>query len=269
MRSVSFRIGAVILASGLALSACGDNKADTATATATESWSSSKTFKICSDIPYEPMEYGDGSESTPSGYTGFDIDLVQKIADDAKLKLSVSVTPFDGIFGALNAKKCDAIVSSVSINDERKKNYGLTEGYYDSGQSLLVRKADADTYKTLPDLAGKNIGVQTGTTGEDYTKANLPKGATITSLADAPALFAALESKKIDAVLQDLPVNLFRATKNDQVAVSEKIDTKEKYAMATRKGDAATLKLLTDGIAKARSDGNYDAIFEKYFGKKP
>lgn len=264
MRSVPVRISAFVLALGLALTACGDDTADTA------SGGSAKTvLKVCSDIPYEPMEFGDGSESTPSGYTGFDIDLAQAIVDGSKHTLAVSVTPFDGIFGALNSKKCDAVISSVTITDDRKKEMAFSEPYFDSNQSLMVRQADAATIKTFDDLKGKNIGVQTGTTGEEYTNKNLPDGATVVSLADAPALFAALEAKKIDAIVQDFPINAYRATKNDTVVVQQEIVTDEKYGMAVRLDDATTLKLLNDGLATAKSDGTYDTLFEKYFGTKP
>jgi polar amino acid transport system substrate-binding protein len=91
----------------------------------------------------------------------------------------------------------------------------------------------------------------------------------VTSLADAPALFAAIESERIDAVVQDFPINAYRATKDDAVVVNEEIKTDEVYGMAVRKGDSATLKLLNDGLKKAKSDGTYDTLFEKYFGKKP
>lgn len=266
MVSISVRLGAAALVAGVALTGCGsDDKSDSGT-----SAPATKTpFKVCSDIPYEPMEFGDGGAGTPSGYTGFDIDLVQKIADDAGRKLEVSVTPFDGIFGAMNSKKCDAVVSSVTITEERKKQMEFSTPYFDSNQSLMVNKADADTYKTLADLAGKNIGVQTGTTGEEYTNKNLPAGAQVTSLADAAALFAALGSGKIDAIVQDFPINAYRATTNDSVVVNEEIKTDEHYGIAVRQGDTETLQLINDGLAKAKSNGTYDTIFEKYFGKKP
>jgi len=264
MRSTPVRISAFVLALGLALTACGDDKADTASGGSTKA-----ALKVCSDIPYEPMEFGDGSESTPSGYTGFDIDLAQAIADGSKRSLEVSVTPFDGIFGAMNSKKCDTVISSVTITDDRKKEMAFSEPYFDSNQSLMVRKEDASSLKTLDDLKGKNIGVQTGTTGEEYTNKNLPAGATVVSLADAPSLFAALEAKKIDAIVQDFPINAYRATKNDTVVVQQEIVTDEKYGMAVRLDDATTLKLLNDGLATAKSDGTYDKLFEKYFGKMP
>ena len=264
MRSTPVRISAFVLALGLTLTACGDDKADTASGGSTKA-----ALKVCSDIPYEPMEFGDGSEPTPSGYTGFDIDLAQAIADGSKRSLEVSVTPFDGIFGAMNSKKCDTVISSVTITDDRKKEMAFSEPYFDSNQSLMVRKEDASSLKTLDDLKGKNIGVQTGTTGEEYTNKNLPAGATVVSLADAPSLFAALEAKKIDAIVQDFPINAYRATKNDTVVVQQEIVTDEKYGMAVRLDDATTLKLLNDGLATAKSDGTYDKLFEKYFGKMP
>lgn len=257
-RSVQFAAVCITLAA--VAGGCGkDDKSSTA---------SGGTLTICSDIPYEPMEMGDGSASTPSGYTGFDIDLVQKIADGANKKLKVSVQPFDGIFGALDAKKCDAVVSSVTITDERKKTMDFTESYLDSDQSLMVRKADVDKYKSLSDLKGKMIGVQQGTTGEEYANKHKPDGAQISSLSGAADLFAALENDKIQAILQDFPINAYRATKNDQVTVQEKFSTDEKYGIAVRKGDADTLKLFNDGLKKAKDDGAYDELFTKYFGKK-
>jgi len=264
----SIRYASALVVLGLVLAGCGDD--ETATDTSTDGAAATgDPLKICSDIPYEPMEFGDGTEDTPSGYTGFDIDLVQAIADDAGRTLEVAVTPFDGIFGAMNAKKCDAVVSSVTITDDRKKEMAFSAPYFDSNQSLMVLKDDAGTYKELADLAGKNIGVQTGTTGEEYANSNLPDGATVTSLGGAADLFAALESKKIDAIVQDFPINAYRATKNDQVVVQEEIVTDEKYGMAVRLDDADTLKLLDDGLTTAKSDGTYDKIFEKYFGSKP
>ena len=71
------------------------------------------------------------------------------------------------------------VASSVSITDERKANNEFTQGYYEIQQSLLVRKADADRYKSLTDLTGRTIGVQSGTTGEEYARSRLPPRASV------------------------------------------------------------------------------------------
>ena len=258
-----------VAALGLVAAACGNDDDSSSSTTAAGGGSDSKTLTICSDIPYEPMEMEATGEKTPSGYTGFDIDLVQAIADGASRKLVVKVTPFDGIFGAMDAGTCDAVVSSVTITDERKANMDFSTPYFDSNQSLMVLKENAEKFKTLDDLAGKNIGVQSGTTGEEFVNGNKPDGATVTALPGAADLFAALTAKTIDAIVQAYPINAYRATQDKNVVITQKIKTEEQYGMAVKKGDSATLDLLDKGLEKAKSDGTYDELYEKYFGEKP
>lgn len=281
MRTRSIRLAASALLLGLLLAACSEKDdegsdatgTDVTTTTASDGAGASiagmldgKTLKICSDIPYAPMEMEDASK--PSGYGGFDIDLVQAIVDEAGGELEVSVVGFSAIFAALDAKTCDAVVSSVSINPERQQSMAFTQPYLDSGQSLLVRKEDADTYKTLDDLAGKKIGVQEGTTGADYAKENTPEGATIQEAPGAADLFALLNAKSVDAVLQDYPINAYQATKDSGTVLQEQFPTKEQYGMAVRKDDPTTLRLLDEGITLMRENGTYDALYAEYLGKK-
>ena len=169
------RVTALFAVAGIALAACGDDSDDSSSDTTAASGADKGALVICTDAPYEPMEFEATEEETPSGYTGFDIDLVQAIVDGADKTLEVKVTPFDGIFAAMDAGNCDAVVSSVTITDERKQNMDFTEPYFDSDQSLMVLKENEETYKTLADLAGKNIGVQSGTTGEEYTTRTTPR----------------------------------------------------------------------------------------------
>ena len=267
-RPFQLSVMAAVAVAAVALAGCGDDKASSTT-TAKSGSGSGGSLVVCSDIPYEPMEFEATKTSTPSGYTGFDIDLAQQIASDNGKTLEVKVTPFDGIFAALNAGSCDVIASSVTITDDRKKNVDFSTPYFDSNQSLMVLKTNAGTFETLADLKGKNIGVQSGTTGEEYVKKNTPAGATVTALPGAADLFAALKSGSIDAIVQDYPINAYRATQDDSVTITDKIKTDEQYGMAVKKGNAATLKVIDDGIAKAKSDGTYDKLYEKYFGEKP
>lgn len=263
-------IPVLLVTAGMVLAACGDSEDESGSSDSGSSEEASGTLTICSDIPYEPMEFeADPPDSTPSGYTGFDIDLVQYIADDAGKDLEVQVTPFDGIFAAMDAGSCDAVVSSVTITDEREENMDFTEPYFDSDQSILVLKENEATITSIDDLAGKTIGVQSGTTGEEFVNGNTPEGATVTALPGAADLFAALEAGTIDAVVQDYPINAYRATLNDNVVVTARITTDEKYGMAVTTGDTETLALLNDGLAKAKDDGTYAEIYKKYFGEEP
>ncbi|MBS1837575.1 MAG: amino acid ABC transporter substrate-binding protein [Actinobacteria bacterium] len=271
----------VLTVAALAVLAAGCGKSDSSAPTTTTKDATATTAKgdggsgaggtltICSDIPYEPMEMEATTTKTPSGYTGFDIDLVQQIATKAGRSLVVKVTPFDSIFASMDAGTCDAVVSSVTITDERKANMAFTTPYFDSNQSLMVLKKNAQKFKTIDDLAGKTIGVQSGTTGEEWVNSHKPSGATVKALPGAADLFAALEAGSIDAILQDYPINAYRATKDKNVVITQKIQTDEKYGMAVKKGDTATLDMLDKGLSTAKSDGSYDKLYEKYFGEKP
>lgn len=274
MSKRSLRSMTVLTVAAFALVAAACGNSDNSASSTTEKGGSggsgeSKTLTICSDIPYEPMEMEATKTKTPSGYTGFDIDLVQAIADGAGRTLKVKVTPFDSIFASMDAGTCDAVVSSVTITDERKANMDFTAPYFDSNQSLMVLKENASKFKTMDDLAGKTIGVQSGTTGEEWVNSNKPSGATIKALPGAADLFAALEAKTIDAIVQDYPINAYRALQDSNVVITQKIPTDEKYGMAVKKGDTATLDLLDKGLEKAKSDGTYAKLYEQYFGEKP
>lgn len=119
--------------------------------------------------------------------------------------------------------------------------------------------------ESLDDLAGKTIGVQTGTTGETYANENKPEGSTVKSFEDTTGLFGALESGDIDGILQDLPVNAGRVTETDGVAVVETFKTDEQYGFAVKKGNTELKTKLDKALADLRSDGTYDALYEKYF----
>lgn len=222
------------------------------------------TLKVCSDVPYEPFEFeGDG----PSGYTGFDIDVLNSIATKAELELSVADVDFDGILGNLEADSCDVVASAVTITPERQEQVEFTDPYFDAEQSLLV-KTDSDV-ASLDDLAGATIGVQSGTTGETYANENTPDGAEVKAFDGADSLFAALEAGDVDAILQDFPVNAYRATQDDSVEVVEEYPTDEQYGFAVKKGNTELLDALNEGLGVIQENGEYDSIFETYFGTAP
>jgi len=123
--------------------------------------------------------------------------------------------------------------------------------------------------KTLDDLAGKTIGVQSETTGADYAEENKPSGSTVKAFDDTTGLFGAIASDAVQAVLQDFPVNAYRATKDDTVEVVQTFKTDEQYGFAIRKDNTDLQKTINDGLKKVRDDGTYDELYEKYFGTKP
>jgi polar amino acid transport system substrate-binding protein len=219
---------------------------------------------VCSDIPYAPFEFNQGDQ-----LTGFDVELVRAVAQQLGLKAQFKATPFDTIIASLAAGNCDLVASATTITEERRQKVAFSEPYFDADQSLLIRVADAGTYKALADLKGKKIGVQSGTTGENYAKAHAPQGAAVKDFPGADDLFNALTSGDIDAVLQDFPVNKYRALQAaDKFAVTETFKTGEQYGFAMAKDNGKLVESVNAALAALRTSGGYDDVYKAWFGER-
>jgi polar amino acid transport system substrate-binding protein len=219
---------------------------------------------VCTDVPYPPFEFED--PDAPSGYSGFDIDLMQEVADRLDLTLEVVNTGFDPIESgvAMQSDQCDIAAAAMTITDDRAENINFTDPYFDADQSLLA-KGDSDI-ETLDDLAGQTLGVQSATTGEAYANENAPEDAEIVSFEDPGDLFTALDAGEIDAVLQDLPVNSERAREDDSVEVVDTFETGESYGFgAKREGKENLVDAINATLDEMRDDGTYDEIYDQYF----
>lgn len=244
-----------------AASGSGSTPAESEPAAASVETIKEGVLTVCTDSPYPPMEFEENGE-----FTGFDIELMRAIAEELGLTVEVVNSGFDPITSgtALESGQCDIAAASITITPEREKAIAFSEPYFDAEQSLLV-KSDSGI-ASLEDLEGKNIGVQSGTTGEGYAKDNDPGAAEIRSF-DAPGdLFSALEAGQIDAILQDLPVNGYRSTQDDSVEVVETYPTDEQYGFAMSKDNTAMKTAVDDALASLRDSGAYDELFKEWFG---
>lgn len=261
------RIAATGALSGLlltALVACGGSDSDSGSSASDDNGLGlvkAGTLTVCSDVPYPPFE--DFDTSAPSGFTGYDIDLVEAISKGLDLDLSVQDSSFDALQSgqALNAGQCDLAASAMTITDDRKKALDFSDGYYDSQQSLLV--PEGSDIAAIGDLDGKKVGVQQGTTGKDYATENAT-GADIVTFPSDAEMFQAIKAGQVDALLQDLPVNLDHQ-KAGGFQVVETYTTDEQYGFAIKKGNTALVDAVDEQLSTLRDDGSYQKIYDSYF----
>lgn len=225
---------------------------------------SAGTLTVCSDVPYPPFE--DFDKTSPTGFKGFDVDVISAIAKDLNLKLVIKDSDFTALKSGLAVKtnQCDLIASAMTINPERQAVMDFSDPYFEADQSLLVPNGSPIT--TLADLNGKKLGVQSGTTGEEYAKAHAT-GATIVAMPDDGTEFQALKSGQVDALLQDLPVNALHATAGGYTVV-ETYKTNEFYGFAMKQGNTGLVSEVNASLKKLKSDGDYQKIYDTYFPKK-
>lgn len=263
--SPHLRLLAVAAAAALTLAACGSEEGDSTgggdDASADLSLISDGKLTVCSDIPYAPFEFED--PDADSGYSGFDIDITSEIAKGLDLELAVKDADFSGLQSglALNSGQCDLVASAMTITEDRKKNLGFSDGYYDSLQSLLVPEGSDIT--GIGDLNGKKVGVQQATSGEKYAQENA-EGAQLVALPSNAEMVQAIKAGQVDALLQDLPVNVDNA-KAGGYEVVEEFDTGETYGLATKKDNQALLDAVNAELSEMRDNGTYDEFYDKYF----
>jgi polar amino acid transport system substrate-binding protein len=250
---------AVLAALSVTAAACGNS--DSGTSSTGADLVKAGTLTVCSDVPYPPFE--DFDKSAPSGFTGFDVDIVSELAKRMNLKLSIKDEGFDGLQSGLtlNSGACDLVASAMTITADREKSLDFSDGYYDSEQSLLV--PNGSDISSIGDLSGKKVGVQQGTTGKQYATDHAT-GADIVSFPSDAEMYAAIKAGQVDALLQDLPVNLDH-TKDGQFQVVEKYSTDEQYGLAIKQGNTQLTKDVNADLQKMRDDGTYDTIYNKYF----
>ena len=223
----------------------------------------------CSHLPYAPFQAKDESGKV----VGFDVALIDLVAEKLGVKQAIVDTPFEGIKSGsdLNAGKCDLAAAGMTITEERRKVLDFSEPYFDATQALAV--LTGKEVKSLEELAGKRLGVQGGTTGEEYINAQVKEKSLdieVVSYRDLAALQQALATNQVVAAVNDLPVwNEYIKANPGKVVVATGFDTGEKYGFAVKKGNAELLKVVNEAIAAARTDGTYDKIYATWIGEKP
>lgn len=265
------RFPIILIASSLALTACGGGGGDEAgsgESAGTESAGTELalvqpgTLTVCADIPFPPFAFEEGGD-----YTGFDMEMMGEIASGMDLDLQVKDIGFEGLQSgaALAANTCDIGAAAMTITEAREKNIDFSDPYYDSLQSLLVA-ADSGI-SSLEDMAGKTIGAKQGTTGETYAQENAPEDAKIISYPSNSEMYPALEAGAADAIMMDLPSNL-QHLDNGKFVIAEEYDTGEQYGFPVQEeGSEALLEEVNSQLAELKENGTYDELYNKYFSE--
>lgn len=224
-----------------------------------------EVFTVGTDAAYPPFEEIDED----GNYVGFDIELMEAIAEDAGFDIEWVNAPFDTIFTALAEGQFDMVISAATITEERAEIVDFSDPYYDSGQIISVPVDMADMVATPEDLVGMRVGVQLGTTGEMF--AEELEGIEVLSFDTAPLAFQALGQGEVDAVIVDLPTSEEIIATNPDLEVTTVGEplTDESYGIALNKDLPELLEAVNVSLENIIEDGTYAEIFEEWFGYEP
>jgi len=233
-------------------------------AAATEETATGKlgVVKVGTNAEYPPFESVDDA----GNIVGFDVELMDAIAKAGGFDVEYVNTRWDGIFVALASGEFDAVVSAATITDERKQTVDFSDPYFNAGQMIAVK--EGSDIKTPDDLNGKKVGVQLGTTGDIWLSENTT--ADVVRYDEITLAFQALAQGDVDAVVNDGPTSADIIRANPEMGVTLVGDpfTEELYGIAVNKDRQDVLAAINKGLAAVKASGEYDTIYNKWFGVK-
>ena len=202
---------------------------------------------------------------------GFEIDLANAYCALMKAQCTLVQQDFDGLIPALQARKFDAVMASVSITDERKKAVLFSQAYYIT-PARFIGKLSAHLDVSEAGLKGKTIGVQRATIHEAFAVATF-KQSEIKHYTKQDDVYLDLSAGRIDGTLMDSVAadDGFLKTPAGKgygfigPAFTDKKFFGDGVGVAMRKSDAALAKKFNEAIAAHRASGATQALAGQYF----
>ncbi len=227
-----------------------------------------ETIKVGIDV-YPPF-----SETKPDGtFAGFDIDISYALCEHLQVECQLFRHEWDALIPALQARKIDAIIASMSITEERKQKVLFTNKYYASPARFVAPKGSNFTAANS-DLAGKTVAVLRSSALDNFMTDNYAAYDILSVKRYASQDDANLDmiSGRADLGFMEFGVaEYFFKTdvgKNFEMigpSYSQPQWFGEGIGIAVRKQDNDLRKRLNGAIDTIRANGKYDAIRGKYF----
>lgn len=226
-----------------------------------------KTIRIGTEGAYPPFNALDASGEL----VGFDVEIAKALCAEMKVECEFVVQAWDGIIPALQANKFDAIIASMSINEERKKSVDFTDKYYHTPPAVAVPKDSEITDVTPEALAGLAVGAQGSTTHSTWAEQVLTESEV--KLYPTPDEYKLdLENGRLDAAVDDVVVlsEWIDSEAGACCKIVGVVATVEEIhgvgaGIAVRKGDDELREAFNAAIKAIRENGTYKQINDKYF----
>lgn len=222
-------------------------------------------MKVGTNAAFPPFEYVD--EYTKE-YTGFDMDLVRAIGEQAGLEVQIMDVAWEGIIPGLLVGNYDLIASAMTITAERQQSVNFSDPYFNAEQVILV-PINENSINGPEDLKGKSVSVQLGTTG-DFVASEIKGLKKVARFAEVTDAIQEMRNGNVAGVICDNLVAIMYIQENPGKAkvVPGSFFDPEYYGFAINKKNTDLLKKVNAALAELKANGKYDEIYNKWFGTK-
>jgi polar amino acid transport system substrate-binding protein len=251
-----------LLAGALVATGCGGDDDDDGGDTGADlGLISEGTLSVGTDTPFPPFEIGQ-----PPNISGYDIDVMNAIAEELGLEVEYTDTGFGTIFRDTANRQFDTAAAASTITPARERTVDFTDPYYEAQQALLV--PEGSDIQSVDDLSGLVVGAQDGTTGEAYANEETD-ASEVRGFPEGPNAVTALINEQVDAVIIDQPVAADAVEKQGGVEIAEEIQTDELYGFAVAPENDALREAMNEALTTLKDNGTIEDLYEQYFMTTP
>lgn len=216
------------------------------------------------DDKFAPMGFRDEANEL----TGFDIDYAKAAAEHMDMEVKFQPIDWKAKETELSSGRIDLIWNGYTITEERQKKVLFTKPYLSNAQVVAVL-ADSEL-KSVADLEGKKVGLQSLSSASDALEANpiADKVKETTEFADNVLALSDLKSKRVEAVIIDeVVIDYYMSKEEGTFKVLEETLAPEEYGVGVKKGNEDLLNKLQDALDTMNEDGTAAQISETWFGE--
>ncbi|MGY5874076.1 MAG: transporter substrate-binding domain-containing protein [Candidatus Thorarchaeota archaeon] len=221
------------------------------------------TLIVGTEAGFPPYEM---YNTTTQVFSGFDIDICQLIADELGVDLVIRDMAFDTLVAACKAGTVDILAAALFLTSERAQSLAFSVPYFISNEVMVVNGSSTLEIDTLADLAGVDVGVQTGTVEHDEIQDEIDDGTAILihTYSSVAQMFIDLNAGIIDAVYIDEPVydvyaELYTLRTIYKVAAPATV-------LYCRWNNLNLLEVIDGVITDAFADGTMTTLVDTWFG---
>jgi polar amino acid transport system substrate-binding protein len=221
------------------------------------------------DAAFPPFSFID-ENGNPAG---FDVEVVQWIAQEMGVEVEIVPVDWDAIIPTLLSGNIDFVASGMTITQVRLEQVNFTDPYWQINLAVVVRETCGPDEEPVPEFniftamqSGMRIGVQRGTTSQDWLEENVQAAGIDVRLVLYDNFLLALEDLligRIEAAVMDSPTAQ-SGIRDRPLTIVGTIETKEIYGYAVRKEDTDLLALLNEGLARIRATNTWDTLVDKW-----
>ncbi len=221
------------------------------------------TFVLGLDDSFPPMGFRDDAGEI----IGYDIDLAKAVCEKLGWAFRAQPIDWDAKELELDSGNITCIWNGFTLTDERKAGMCCTPAYLGNAQVAVVR--DDSGISSLADLAGRTVGTQTGSSGEECVNKNTQFKDSLKELVlidNYLNAFMQLESGAIDAIVMDEIVAAYQIAKSGKnFSILGEHLAPEEYGIGFRKGNTETRDQVWNALKALKAEGKIAEIDAKWF----